>query len=115
MNELLPCMMLALFLASPATLADDLQSLARLCATQPQSSALDQRWSDWVAEHYKPGMDMDAVIEELLNRADHIRGSSHSASGQLNWSGAQKQQIRQTLQSTALATIKRQAAAEAAG
>ena len=106
---------LGLLFASPTIFADDLQALAALCATQPESTELDEQWAGWVADNYRPGMDLDAVIEDLLNRADRYRWSRHSSTGDLTWSAGKKQRIRQDLQVTALATIKQRTASSSDG
>ena len=48
---------------------DELAGIVVLCATQPQSVEFKNAWTTWVRQHHEPGMDIDAVINDVLTRA----------------------------------------------
>ena len=51
------------------SVVDYLDGIVVLCATQPQSVEFKNAWTTWVHQHHQPGMDIDAVINDVLTRA----------------------------------------------
>jgi hypothetical protein len=51
----------------------ELQGIVVLCATQPQSVEFKKQWADYVRGTYKPGMNIDAVINDVIRRAGAYR------------------------------------------
>jgi hypothetical protein len=51
------------------SVAYDLQKIVVLCATKPQSAEFDQAWALYLKKHYKPGMNVDGLINEIQSRA----------------------------------------------
>ena len=52
------------------SVADNLQKIVVLCATKPQSAEFDQAWTLYLKEHYKPGLNVDRLINKVLSRAE---------------------------------------------
>jgi len=50
--------------------ADDLQRIVVLCATEPRSAEFDRSWRQYLEEYYEPDLDVDGLIEEVLLRAE---------------------------------------------
>ena len=64
--------------SSPETgidsVVDELQGIVVLCATKPQSAEFDRAWAGYLQRHYKPGMNVDRLINDVLTRAEtHVR------------------------------------------
>ena len=53
------------------SVASDLQKIVVLCATQPQSAEFDRAWALYLEEHYKPNLDVDGLIDDVLTRAEN--------------------------------------------
>ena len=51
------------------SVATDLQKIVVLCATEPQSPDLNGQWTAWIRRNYESGMDIDAVIDDVMRRA----------------------------------------------
>ena len=51
------------------SVVDELNGIVVLCATQPQSVEFKNSWTTWVRQHHQPGMNIDAVIDDVLKRA----------------------------------------------
>ena len=51
----------------------ELQRIVVLCATAPQSAEFEGQWTAYVRKHYKPGMNVDAVIDGVMQRAAAYR------------------------------------------
>lgn len=63
--------------AVPAdSVADDLQRIVVLCATDASSKAFDTAWSDYIRSHYRRGVDLEALIEDVLQRAEAHRATA---------------------------------------
>lgn len=58
----------------------DLQKIIVLCATEPQSAEFRKQWAAYVRENYKSGMDIDAVIGDVIRQADAYRARLRRAS-----------------------------------
>ena len=61
------------------SVVDDLQGIVVLCATQPKSVTFKNAWTTWVRQHYQPGMDIDAVISDVLKRASAYNSTQRSS------------------------------------
>jgi len=57
-----------------------LQEIVVLCATEPQSAEFKKQWATYVRGNYKRGMNIDAVIEDVLRRADAHRAKKRKGS-----------------------------------
>jgi len=51
----------------------ELASIVVLCATKPESAEFKKAWQSWLSGNYKRGMNIDAVIANVLTRADRHR------------------------------------------
>jgi hypothetical protein len=51
----------------------EMQGIVVLCATEPQSAEFKKQWTAYVRGNYKPGMNIDTVIDDVLKRADAFR------------------------------------------
>jgi len=51
----------------------ELASIVVLCATKPDSTEFKKAWRNWLSSNYQPGMDVDATIADVLQRADKQR------------------------------------------
>ena len=58
----------------------ELQGIVVLCATEPQSAEFKQQWAAYVRGNYKPGMDIDTVIKDVLRRADEYKAGKRGGS-----------------------------------
>jgi hypothetical protein len=58
----------------------ELQGIVVLCATKPQSAEFKKQWAAYVRRNYKPGMNIDAVINDVLRRADEYRAGKRAGS-----------------------------------
>jgi hypothetical protein len=55
--------------------APDLQRIVVLCATKPNSAEFGREWQSYIQRHYRRGMDVDVLIDDVLKRADAHRKS----------------------------------------
>ena len=63
----------------------ELASIVVLCATKPDSNEFKKAWKNWLASNYRRGMDVDATIADVLQRADkHRLQSGKKARGKKN-------------------------------
>jgi hypothetical protein len=60
------------------SVVDELAGIVVLCATQPQSVEFKNAWTTWVRQHHQPGMDIDAVINDVLTRARAYNATQRS-------------------------------------
>ncbi len=51
----------------------ELGSIVVLCATKPDSKEFKKAWQSWLSTNYRAGMNVDAVIADVLGRADKHR------------------------------------------
>lgn len=51
----------------------ELQGIVVLCATEPQSAEFKKQWSAYVRNNYKPGMNINAVIDDVIRQAGAYR------------------------------------------
>ena len=58
----------------------ELQGIVVLCATEPQSPEFKKQWAAYVRGNYKPGMNIDTMIKDVLKRADSYRTQQLSRS-----------------------------------
>lgn len=58
----------------------ELQGIVVLCATEPQSAEFKKQWAAYVRHNYEPAMNIDAVIKDVLLRADAYRAKQRSGS-----------------------------------
>jgi len=85
----------------------ELQGIVVLCATEPQSAGFKKQWAAYVRGNYKSGMKIDAVIEDVLRRADAYRNRQHSSSQPATTRAAQSSDAtRKMMHDTAMTTIK---------
>lgn len=56
------------------SVAQDLQRIVVLCATEPASDRFDQAWTAWLMEH--PNADVESTIRTVITRAGTIRSMS---------------------------------------
>ena len=59
-----------------ASTMSELQKIVVLCATSPQSSAFKGQWNAYVRKNYEPGMDVDALVDDVLQRAAAYRAEN---------------------------------------
>ena len=58
----------------------ELQGIVVLCATEPQSAEFKKQWAAYVRGNYKPGMNIDTVIKDVLRRADEHKAKKRGGS-----------------------------------
>jgi hypothetical protein len=63
------------------SVSTDLQKIIVLCATEPQSAEFRKQWSAYVRRNYVPGTDIDAIIADVIKRADAYRTKQRPRSG----------------------------------
>ena len=51
----------------------ELSPIVVLCATEPNSKKFKKKWKSWLADNYRPGMDVDAIIADVVRQADRHR------------------------------------------
>ena len=51
----------------------DLQKIVVLCATEPQSPDFRRHWNAFVRRNYEKGMDIDAMVDDVMKRAAEYR------------------------------------------
>lgn len=88
-------------------LSPDLQKIVILCATDPESAELKRDWATYLHERYEDGMNVDAMIEDLITRADEYRRTTHTATGKLRMTASEKRTLRRELKSTARTVVKK--------
>lgn len=62
----------------PATVdsvAEDLQKVVVLCATQPQSKTFDRAWVNYLQRHKVAANQVDLLITEIMRRAERHRAT----------------------------------------
>ncbi len=50
-----------------------LQEIVVLCATRPNSAEFQKQWTTYVRKNYRPGVQIDAVIDNVIRQADAYR------------------------------------------
>jgi hypothetical protein len=55
------------------SVAEDLQKIVVLCATEPTSEAFKTEWAKYIEMHPVAAEDLDALIDDVLERADAYR------------------------------------------
>lgn len=58
----------------------ELQGIVVLCATEPQSAEFKKQWAAYVRGNYKPGVNIDTVIKDVLRRADEYNAKKRARS-----------------------------------
>jgi len=58
----------------------ELQGIVVLCATEPESAEFKKQWAAYVRGNYKPGMNIDTVIKDVLRRADDYKAKKRGGS-----------------------------------
>jgi hypothetical protein len=91
---------------SSAGMMDALQEVVVLCATQPESESLKKEWSSFLRNHYTPDMNINALIDDVVKRADAFQQQygqtkSNSTESDIDWSRS-----RTMLLETAKASVK---------
>lgn len=96
-------------MSNPATkgASQDLQKLVVLCADDPESPLFDREWAKYLNDHYRDGMNVDGLIENVIQRADDYRMTSHKSGGKLTMNASEKRKIRRNMKSTARSVIKK--------
>lgn len=85
----------------------ELQGIVVLCATEPKSDEFKKQWAAYVRHNYKPGMNLDAVIKDVLRRADAYRTHQRSGSKHLPTRSVQSNSATERLmQDIGLAAIR---------
>ena len=87
------------------SVVDDLAGIVVLCATQPQSVEFKNAWTTWVRQHYQPGMDIDAVISDVMQRARAYNNTQRSSSTTPKKSKAKT--TKKMMHDTAMAVIRK--------
>lgn len=87
------------------SVVDDLASIVVLCATQPQSAEFKNAWTTWIRQHHQPGMDINAVIKDVFNRAKAYN-STQSAST-TKQKKPKKSNTEKMMHDTAMAVIRK--------
>ena len=87
------------------SVVDDLQGIVVLCATQPQSAEFKNAWTTWVRQHHQPGMDIDAVINDVLKRASAYNSTQRSSTTKRKKSKAET--TKKMMHDTAMAVIRK--------
>ena len=62
------------------SVAEDLQKIVVLCATEPTSEAFETEWAHYIEMHRVAAEDLDALIDDVLERADAYRAERSSNS-----------------------------------
>jgi hypothetical protein len=91
---------------SSTGMMDALQEVVVLCATQPESESLKREWSSFLRNHYTPDMNINALIDDVVTRAESFRQQygqtkSNSSESDIDWSRS-----RTMLLETARASVK---------
>lgn len=102
----LGCASLSLAETNTNNVADDLQKVVVLCATKPKSAEFEQAWAAFVEKHYKPSMDINDVINDVLSRADTYRVETHTRTGSLTADSEERRAIRSRMLETAVVVIR---------
>jgi hypothetical protein len=58
------------------SVVDELGTIVVLCATEPDSGQFRKAWKNWLASNYRPGMEVDAIISDVIRRADEHRNKT---------------------------------------
>ena len=87
------------------SVVDDLSGIVVLCATQPQSAEFKNAWTTWVRQHHQPGMDIDAVINDVLTRASAYNSTQRSSTTKRKKSKAET--TKKMMHDTAMAVIRK--------
>ena len=66
--------------ATTESVIPELQGIVVLCATEPQSAEFEKQWVAYVRGNYKPGMDINAVIKDVLRRAEEYNAKKRGGS-----------------------------------
>ena len=86
----------------------ELAGIVVLCATEPDSAEFKNQWAAYVRKHYEPGMDIDAVIDDVLRQADAYRARHRNTSRSSAARAVQPNaQTRKNMQSTAKSVIRK--------
>lgn len=91
---------------SSTGLMDALQEVVVLCATQPESESLKKEWSSFLKKHYTPDINIHALIDDVVNRAEEFQqeygqNKTNSAESDIDWGRS-----RTMLLETAKASVK---------
>jgi hypothetical protein len=86
----------------------ELSGIVVLCATKPDSAEFKDQWATYVRKHYEPGMDIDAVIDDVLRQADAYRARHRNKSRSSAAKTIQPNaETRKNMHSTANAVIRK--------
>jgi len=80
----------------------ELASIVVLCATEPNSKQFKKEWKSWIASNYRPGMDIDAVVADVMSQAKMHR----LRRGKKTRSTKSSKKISTAMHDTAMAVIK---------
>lgn len=81
-----------------------LQTIVVLCATRPASEEFRTAWARYVRTHAVTGKDLDALIDDVLARAETYR-AEHPPSARSSRMQADRQTTRAAMHETAKAAI----------
>ena len=85
----------------------ELQGVVVLCATEPESAEFQTQWAAYLRKNYKRDMDIHAVIDDVLERADAYRAKQRSDSKPSSIRAVQSNDItRKNMRSTATKVIR---------
>jgi len=62
------------------SVADDLQKIVVLCATEPESDEFKTEWANFIEKHPVAAEDLDALIDDILTRAEAHRAAQPARS-----------------------------------
>lgn len=87
------------------SVAEDLQKIVVLCATEPTSEAFETEWAHYIETHPVAAGDLDVLIDDVLERADAYR-AKQSSNSRTNRT-ATIRTTRTTMHDTAMAVIRK--------
>lgn len=94
--------------AVPAdSVTEDLQRIVVLCATQPQSQTFETEWASYVRAHYRRGVDVDALIDNVLQRARAHRADAGESRRSAASIEVDSSATRRRMHDTAMAVIRK--------
>lgn len=89
------------------SIANDLQRIVVLCATEPASKTFETEWANYVSAHYRRGVDVDALIDDVLRRAEAYRASHAHTAQRRAPAAADTTRTRTRMHDTAMAVIRK--------
>jgi len=88
------------------SVAEDLQKIVVLCATEPSSDEFETEWASYIEKHPVTAENLDALIEDVLERAAVYR-AEQSSNSRTNLTLTIMTTTQKMMHDTAMAVIRK--------